>query len=69
MKGKNKEKKRQKEVARKKRGPKYMNDFFMEVLLVNPVFYLIRVAVALVAFSKAAKVMLHSFFYLIKLEA
>lgn len=46
-----------------------MNYFFMEGLLVNPVFYLIRVAVALVTFSKAAKVMLHSFLYLIKLEA
>lgn len=35
MKGKNK-KKRQKEVGRKKRGPEYMNDFFMEAL--NPIF-------------------------------
>lgn len=44
-----------------------MNDFFMEAL--NPIFYLIRTAVALVAFSKVTNVMLHSFLYLIKLEA
>lgn len=63
MKGKSEEKKRQKEVGRKKRRPEYMNDFFIEVLLVNPIFYLIRVAVALVAFSRATKVMLRSFVF------
>ena len=42
-----------------------MDDFLHEVL--DPIFYLIRVAAALVAFSRVTKVMLHSF-YFIKLE-
>lgn len=57
----------QEEAGRKKRGPEYMNDFFMEAL--NPIFYLIMVVVALVAFSKLTNIMLHYFLYLIKLEA
>lgn len=42
-----------------------MDDLLHEVL--NPVFYVIRVAAALVAFSRVTKVMLHSFCF-IKLE-
>ena len=65
MKGKER-KRRGRRRQEGRRGPLYVNDFFMEAL--NPVFYLIRVTVALVAFSKVTKVMLHSFFYFIKLE-
>lgn len=48
------------------RSPEHMHDFFMDVL--NPVFFLTRVAIALIALSKCTKFMPHCFFYFYKLN-